>query len=83
MTISADFQGNREQRLESIEMGSMGQESPVMHLLPEGSYNREGLQHLTNSMQSAQHMYNLVISSDDENTLKESNKLKSSNNSFI
>ena len=43
MQLSADFQGNRDQRLESIEMGSMGQESPVMQLLPEGSYNREGL----------------------------------------
>ena len=53
MQKSAEFQCNRDERLESIEMGSMGQESPIMHLLPEGSYNRECLNHLTNSMQSA------------------------------
>ena len=68
MQLSADFEANRQEiRNESIEMGSMGQESPVMHMMAEGSYNPEGLAALSNSMideNSADKMYNLVISSD-------------------
>ena len=36
MKVSADFP-NRD-RTESIEMGSLGMESPVHHLMAQGSY---------------------------------------------